>query len=67
MNQKLVGHDILSAALDTIDFTCVRKCIFNPFVEEDSHYIIPVVPEPSVVTVGSRVVPISPDPEVVVL
>ena len=28
---------------------------------------IPVVPEPSVVTVGSRVVLISPDPEVVVL
>ena len=35
----------------------------NHFVKED----IPVVPEPSVVTVGSRVVLISPDPEVVVL
>ena len=58
-------RDISATALDTTD--CFHRCIFNPSVEEDSHYIIPVVPEPSVVTVGSRVVLISPDPEVVVL
>ena len=45
----------------------VFTVVFLTFFEEDSHYIIPVVPEPSVVTVGSRVVLISPGPEVVVL